>query len=151
MYVGWNLNDSTTSLLPNILFSKMNALHQKCVALTEYIDSAHTEVEDLFSRYMNGSDAYDRYGHDTRLLHPSCTACRRTSHFQDRLDRMKLVRDRTLNIRQNCTYLSFSCLYPLRFQECCPDHTPECPKFLTPWTPKNSLHPNLTIFQRVQY
>ena len=31
----------------------------KCGELSEYTDSAHTEVEDLSSRYMNGSDAYD--------------------------------------------------------------------------------------------
>ena len=50
----------------------------KCDELSEYTDSAHTEVEDLSSRYMNGSNVYDRCGHDTRLLHPSCTACRYT-------------------------------------------------------------------------
>ena len=46
----------------------------KCGELSEYTDSAHTEVEDLSSRCMNGSNVYDRCGHDTRLLHPSCTA-----------------------------------------------------------------------------
>ena len=30
-----------------------------CGKLSEYINSAHTEVEDLSSRYMNESDAYD--------------------------------------------------------------------------------------------
>ena len=53
----------------------------KCGELSEYIDSAHTKVEDLSSRYMNGSDAYDRCGYDTRQLHPSCTACRRTANL----------------------------------------------------------------------
>ena len=28
----------------------------KCGELSEYTDSAHTEVEDLSSRYMNGSN-----------------------------------------------------------------------------------------------
>ena len=37
----------------------------KCGELSEYTDSAHTEVEDLSSRCMNGSNVYDRCGHDT--------------------------------------------------------------------------------------
>ena len=53
----------------------------KCGELSEYTDSAHTEVEGLSPRYMNGSNVYDRCGHDTRLLHPSCTACRRTANL----------------------------------------------------------------------
>ena len=53
----------------------------KCGELSEYTDSAHTEVEDLSSRCMNGSNVYDQCGHDTRLLHPSCTACRRTANL----------------------------------------------------------------------
>ena len=40
----------------------------KCGELSEYTDSAHTEVEDLSSRCMNVSNVYDRCGHDTRLL-----------------------------------------------------------------------------------
>ena len=52
----------------------------KCEELSEYTDSAHTEVEDLSSRYMNGymngSAVYGRCRHDTRQFHPSCTACR---------------------------------------------------------------------------
>ena len=51
------------------------------ISRAKYTDSAHTEVEDLSSRYMNGSNVYDRCGHDTRLLHPSCTACRRTANL----------------------------------------------------------------------
>ena len=31
----------------------------KCGKLSEYTVSAHTEVEDLSSRCMNGSDVYD--------------------------------------------------------------------------------------------
>ena len=31
----------------------------KCGELSEYIESAHTEVGDLSSRYMNESDVYD--------------------------------------------------------------------------------------------
>ena len=38
----------------------------KCGELSEYTDSAHTEVEDLYSRCMNGSNVYDRCGYDTR-------------------------------------------------------------------------------------
>ena len=53
----------------------------KCGELSEYIDSAHTEMEDLSSRYMNGSNVYDRCGHHTRQLHPSCTACRRIANL----------------------------------------------------------------------
>ena len=34
--------------------------------LSEYTDSAHTEVEDLSLRYMNESDAHGRCGYDTR-------------------------------------------------------------------------------------
>ena len=70
----------------------------KCGELSEYTDSAHTEVEDLSSRCMNGSNVYDRCGHDTRLLHPSCTACRRTANLPGLADRMKLVHDRTVPI-----------------------------------------------------
>ena len=71
MSVGRNLNDSTTFHLPNIsfvFFIKMIALHQndctppKCSELSEYTDSAHTEVEDLSSGCMNESDEYDRCG-----------------------------------------------------------------------------------------
>ena len=35
----------------------------KCGELSEYTDSAHTEVEGLSSRCMNGSNVYDRCGH----------------------------------------------------------------------------------------
>ena len=37
----------------------------KCGELSEYTDSAHTEVEGLSSRCMNGSDVYDRCGTNT--------------------------------------------------------------------------------------
>ena len=75
--MGWNLS-----------WSNWFALHQNVAncqnTLSEYIDSAHTEVEDLSSRYMNGSNVYDRCGHDTRQLHPSCTACRKTANLPGR-------------------------------------------------------------------
>ena len=80
----WNLNDSTTSLLPNIyiFFLEQNdCTPPKCDELSEYTDSAHTELGDLSSRYMNCSNVYDRCGHDTRQLHPSCTARRRTANL----------------------------------------------------------------------
>ena len=39
----------------------------KCGKLSEYTDSAHTEVEDLLGcMNMNVSNMYDRCGHDTR-------------------------------------------------------------------------------------
>ena len=31
----------------------------KCGELSEYTDSAHTKVEDVFSRYKNGLNVYD--------------------------------------------------------------------------------------------
>ena len=57
----------------------------KCGELSEYTDSAQTEVEGLSSRCMNGSNVYDQCGHDTRLLHPSCIACRRTDTLNNQL------------------------------------------------------------------
>ena len=59
--MGWTLYDSIISLTKYILrFSnKLNALLQTVIALSEYTDSAHTEVEVLFSRYRNGLDMYD--------------------------------------------------------------------------------------------
>ena len=48
--------------------------------LSEYTDSAHSEVDDLSSTCMNGSDVHDLCGHDTRQVHPSYTACRRTAN-----------------------------------------------------------------------
>ena len=53
----------------------------KCGELSEYTDGAQTEVDNLFSRYMNGSNVYDRYGHDIRQFCPSCTVCRRTANL----------------------------------------------------------------------
>ena len=40
----------------------------KCGELSEYTDSAHTEVEDPSLGCMNGSSMYDQCGHDTRQL-----------------------------------------------------------------------------------
>ena len=54
----------------------------KCRELSEHTDSAHTKVEDLSSRmYEMGQMCMIDAGHDTRLLHPSCTACRRTANL----------------------------------------------------------------------
>ena len=66
MSVGWNLNDFSYQIHPFF-----DCTPPKCVAPSEYTDSAHTEVEDLCARYRNGSDVHDRCGHDTSLLHPS--------------------------------------------------------------------------------
>ena len=63
----------------------------KCGELSEYTDSAHTEVEDPSSRCMNASNEYDRCGHDTRQFYPSCTAYRRTAN-------LKFVCNRTIPI-----------------------------------------------------
>ena len=78
--MGWNLNDSTTSLLPDIFpfLSKMIALHQN-VANCKNTLTVLTQRWRIFlqvSRYLNGSYAYD-----TKQLHPSCTACRRTANL----------------------------------------------------------------------
>ena len=35
----------------------------KCGELSEYTDRAHTDVENLSSRCMSGSNVYDRCGH----------------------------------------------------------------------------------------
>ena len=68
MDVGWNLNDSTTSLPPDIypFFQQNDCTPPKCGEMSEYNDSAHTDVDDSTSRYMNVSDEYDQCGHDTR-------------------------------------------------------------------------------------
>ena len=58
----------------------MIALHQT-VANCQNTLTVHTQVDDLSSKYMNGSDEYDRCGHDPRQLHPSCTACRKTANL----------------------------------------------------------------------
>ena len=71
----------------------------KCGELSEYSDSAHNELEDVSLRCMNGSNKYITDADTTQ------------DHFilpvlpvgglpisQDRLDRMKLVRDRTILI-----------------------------------------------------
>ena len=65
----------------------------KCGELSEYTDSAHTEVEDLSSRCINGSDVYDRCGNDTRQFKfiLSALPVGGLPIFKDRLDGMKLV------------------------------------------------------------
>ena len=60
----------------------------KCGELSEYTDSAHTEVEDLSSRCMNVSNVYDNF-----ILPAPPVGGLPIS--QDWLDRMKLVHDRT--------------------------------------------------------
>ena len=57
--MGWNLNDSTTSLLPNVSFlSRAKLLHSTKMWRTVRIhrQRIHIEVEDLSSRYMNASN-----------------------------------------------------------------------------------------------
>ena len=66
--------------------------------LSEYTDSAHTEVEDPSSRYMNPSDEYDRCGHDTRHFILPAPSVGGLPISQDWLDRMKLARNRTIPI-----------------------------------------------------
>ena len=57
--MGWNLNDCTSfyQIYPSS-YGPDNCTPPKCGELSEYTDSAHTEVEDLSSRCMNGSDMY---------------------------------------------------------------------------------------------
>ena len=63
----------------------------KCGELSEYNDSAHTEVEDLSSRYMNESDVYDH----SILPAPPVGGLPISLDWPDRT---KLVRDRTIPI-----------------------------------------------------
>ena len=58
-----------------------DCLHQD-VANCQNTLTVLTEVEDISSRYMNGSSVYDRCGHDTTRLYPSCTGCRRTANLR---------------------------------------------------------------------
>ena len=78
MSVGWNLNDSTTSLPSKIyfLFQQNDCTPPICGELSEYTDSVHTDVEGLSS-----------------FLHRMWDNCQ-----FPRLDRMKLVRNRTIPI-----------------------------------------------------
>ena len=70
----------------------------KCGELSEYTDSAHTEVEDLSSRYTSGSNVYDRCGttQDNFILPAPPVGGLPIS--QDWLDRMKFVRKRIIPI-----------------------------------------------------
>ena len=45
----------------------------KCGKLSEYTDSAHTEVEDLSSRYMNGSNVFSCAGGAGRSSEVECS------------------------------------------------------------------------------
>ena len=76
----------------------------KCGELSEYTDSAHTEVGDLSSRCMNESYAYDLCGYDTRQLHPSCTACRRTANLPGLMYCTDVIID-DINLRYNLNFL----------------------------------------------
>ena len=70
----------------------------KCRELSEYTDSAHTEVEDLSSRCMNGLNEYVQCSttQDNFIL-PDLPVGRLPISL-DRLDRMKLVRNCTIPI-----------------------------------------------------
>ena len=65
--------------------------------LSEYTDSAHTEVEDLSSRCMNGSNVYDQCMTQDYFILPA-PPVGGLPISQDWLDRMKLVHDRTVSI-----------------------------------------------------
>ena len=58
----------------------------KCGELSEYIDSAHTEVEDPSLWCMNGLNMYGRYGHDTKHYCPLSTYFYYCLHSVDFLD-----------------------------------------------------------------
>ena len=80
--MNWMLGVHDISSSKNIpCLNKYDCTPPKCGELSKYTDSAHTEVEDPSSRCMNGSDVYDRCGHDTRQLYPSCITCRRTANI----------------------------------------------------------------------
>ena len=55
-------------MIPSYIFFQMY------LPLLEQNDG--TEVDDLSSICMNGSNVYDQCRHDTTQFHPSCTACR---------------------------------------------------------------------------
>ena len=81
--MGWNLNDSSTSLLPNISFrSRAKLLHSTKMwrSVRIHWQCSHWG-EGSFFRMYEWANVYDRRGHDTRQLHPSCTACRRTANL----------------------------------------------------------------------
>ena len=70
MSVGWNLNESP-HLFSKYIFpclSKISILHQNMLNCQNTL-TVHTQVEDLYSRYIDG--------YDTRQFYPSCTACTR--------------------------------------------------------------------------
>ena len=48
------------------LFEPDDCARPQCDKLSKDTESAHIEVEDLSSRYKNGSDECGRCGHDTR-------------------------------------------------------------------------------------
>ena len=63
MSAGWNLNDATTSLPPFFFFffpQQNDCTAPKCGELSEYTDSANTELVDPSSSCMKASDEYDR-------------------------------------------------------------------------------------------
>ena len=51
------------------------------VADSEYTDIAHTGVDDLSLRCINGSNVCYRCKHDTRQFYPSCAAFKRTANL----------------------------------------------------------------------
>ena len=84
----------------------------KCGELSEYTDSAHTEVENLSSRYMSGSNVYDRCGHDTRQLytditHTGFSTCSNVPRISlTRSPRNRLLLWRLTNLRMSCDHKS---------------------------------------------
>ena len=65
----------------NSLSVRDDCIPPKCGELSEYTDSVHTEGEGPSLGCMEGSNVYGRCGHDTRQLHPSCTACRKIANI----------------------------------------------------------------------
>ena len=63
----------------------------KCGELSEYTDSAHTEVEDLSSRYMNGQMCMTDAGTTQDNFIRPAPPVGGLPISQDWLDRMKLV------------------------------------------------------------
>ena len=81
-------------LVSNIyLFQNDDYFPPNCGELSEYTDSAHTEVEDLCSKCMNILNVYDQYEHNTRRIHASYTVLRGQPISKNQPDSIKHNRD----------------------------------------------------------
>ena len=97
-------------------FHKNYCTPPKCGKLSEYNDSAHTEVEGPSSRCMNASDEYDRCGmtKDNFILPARPVGGLPIS--QDWSDRIKLVRNSTVMLGSNLVAESVISIVTLRYR-----------------------------------